>query len=108
MSWLLGRNRQQPTEFSGADGSDNPEGKTAGERGGDTQLSKAERKAMEAYRFDSSALERAADAAKTLERSSKCLCSYIFHHLLRTLHNSWHKLGACMRAYSCMYVRVID
>jgi len=26
---------------------------------------------MEAYRFDSSALERAADAAKTLERSSK-------------------------------------
>ncbi|EDW66655.1 ATPase family AAA domain-containing protein 3A homolog [Drosophila novamexicana] len=70
MSWLLGRNRQQPTELAGgADGADNPEGKTAGERGGDTQLTRAERKAMEAYRFDSSALERAADAAKTLERS---------------------------------------
>lgn len=96
MSWLLGRNRQQqPTEFSVPDGSDNPEGKTAGERGGDSQLTKAERKAMEAYRFDSSALERAADAAKTLERSSKCLTSYIFHHLLRTLHNSWHKLCVC-------------
>lgn len=90
MSWLLGRNRQQPAEFSGADGVDNPEGKTAGERGGDTQLTKAERKAMEAYRFDSSALERAADAAKTLERSSKCfLCvsTKIFHHQLCALHN---------------------
>lgn len=74
MSWLLGRNRQQPTDFSGgADGPDKPEGQTAGERGNDSQLTKAERKAMEAYRFDSSALERAADAAKTLERSSKSL-----------------------------------
>lgn len=71
MSWLLGRNRpQQSQEMAGADGGD-PDGKTAGERSGDSQLSKAERKAMEAYRFDSSALERAADAARTLERSSK-------------------------------------
>lgn len=73
MSWLLGRNRQQPQpEPAGSDGGGaDPEGKTAGERSGDSQLSRAERKAMEAYRFDSSALERAADAAKTLERSSK-------------------------------------
>ncbi|XP_065363366.1 ATPase family AAA domain-containing protein 3A homolog [Calliphora vicina] len=69
MSWLLGRNRpQQPQEMAGAEGGD-PEGKTAGDRSGDAQLSKAERKAMEAYRFDSSALERAADAARTLEKS---------------------------------------
>jgi ATPase family AAA domain-containing protein 3A/B len=44
---------------------------TAGQASGDQQLTKAEKKAMEAYRFDSSALERAAEAAKTLERSSK-------------------------------------
>ncbi|TMW52050.1 hypothetical protein DOY81_002830 [Sarcophaga bullata] len=69
MSWLLGRNRpQQPQDLVGADGGDD-NGKTAGERSGDAQLSKAERKAMEAYRFDSSALERAAEAARTLERS---------------------------------------
>lgn len=37
----------------------------------DMSLTKAEKKAMEAYRFDSSALERAAQAAKELERSSK-------------------------------------
>lgn len=75
MSWLLGRNRpQQPQDVPPSDGG-NPDGATAGERSGDAQLSKAERKAMEAYRFDSSALERAAEAAKTLERSSK-----LFHH----------------------------
>lgn len=76
MSWLLGRNRQQPQPdqtagFSDGGGAADPEGRTAGEKSGDSQLSRAERKAMEAYRFDSSALERAADAAKTLERSSK-------------------------------------
>nr|NP_001247135.1 belphegor, isoform B [Drosophila melanogaster]NP_524996.1 belphegor, isoform A [Drosophila melanogaster]Q9VEX6.2 RecName: Full=ATPase family AAA domain-containing protein 3A homolog; AltName: Full=Belphegor protein [Drosophila melanogaster]AAF43014.1 AAA family protein Bor [Drosophila melanogaster]AAF43016.1 AAA family protein Bor [Drosophila melanogaster]AAF55289.2 belphegor, isoform A [Drosophila melanogaster]AFH06453.1 belphegor, isoform B [Drosophila melanogaster] len=74
MSWLLGRNRQQPQPdqtagFSEGGGAADPEGRTAGEKSGDSQLSRAERKAMEAYRFDSSALERAADAAKTLERS---------------------------------------
>ncbi|XP_017474363.1 PREDICTED: ATPase family AAA domain-containing protein 3-A [Rhagoletis zephyria] len=69
MSWLLGRNRtQQPQEPLSVEGGD-PEGKTAGDRSGDAQLSKAERKAMEAYRFDSSALERAAQAAKQLESS---------------------------------------
>lgn len=34
-------------------------------------LTSAERKAMEAYRFDSTALERAAQAARELEKSSK-------------------------------------
>ncbi|XP_073828464.1 ATPase family AAA domain containing bor [Musca autumnalis] len=69
MSWLLGRNRpQQPQDVPPSDGG-SPDGATAGERSGDAQLTKAERKAMEAYRFDSSALERAAEAARTLERS---------------------------------------
>lgn len=44
---------------------------SAGQMSGDQKLTSAERKAMEAYRFDSSALERAAEAARTLERSSK-------------------------------------
>lgn len=54
------------------DGPIDPSGSnTAGAASGDQQLTKAEKKAMEAYRFDSSALERAAAAAKTLESSSK-------------------------------------
>lgn len=68
MSWLLGRNRpQQPQMNDGSAEDDSAAG--AGARSGDAELTKAERKAMEAYRFDSSALERAAEAAKTLERS---------------------------------------
>lgn len=76
MSWLLGygrKNEQGPdlSQFgiqppqppaSGGAGGDNPD---------DPKLTKSERKAMEAYRFDSSALERAAQAARELERSSK-------------------------------------
>ncbi|XP_034952643.1 ATPase family AAA domain-containing protein 3A homolog [Chelonus insularis] len=67
MSWLLGsRYQQQPQDFSqyvqppasggagSGDSGDPPSKKTAG---------------MEAYRFDSSALERAAAAAKQLEKS---------------------------------------
>ncbi|KAJ8960716.1 hypothetical protein NQ318_020008, partial [Aromia moschata] len=38
-------------------------------------LTKAERKAMEAYRFDSTALERAAQAARELEKSSNNLAA---------------------------------
>lgn len=64
MSWLFGiKNQQAPPTAGGNDGGDQNQPTPA-------QLSKAERKAMEAYRFDSSALERAAEAAKTLERSS--------------------------------------
>uniref|UniRef100_A0A1B0BW85 AAA+ ATPase domain-containing protein n=1 Tax=Glossina palpalis gambiensis TaxID=67801 RepID=A0A1B0BW85_9MUSC len=64
MSWLLGRNRPQPQQDAVLAGGSDDEDKNV-----DPQLSNAERKAMEAYRFDSSALERAADAARTLERS---------------------------------------
>lgn len=67
MSWLFGyRNTQNPQDFSqfvqppasGMDGGGNDPPKN---------LTKSQ---MEAYRFDSSALERAAAAAKELERSS--------------------------------------
>ncbi|CAD7093016.1 unnamed protein product [Hermetia illucens] len=67
MSWLFGSRAKPavPPEDGGSDGIPS----TAGQSSGDPGLTKAERKAMEAYRFDSSALERAAEAAKTLERS---------------------------------------
>lgn len=63
MSWLFGVKTQVPPPPE--DPSDNSNDKPS------TPLTKSERKAMEAYRFDSSALERAAEAAKTLERSSE-------------------------------------
>jgi ATPase family AAA domain-containing protein 3A/B len=69
MSWLFGYKSKQPEMPQPPP--ENPGNATAGQASGDQQLTKAERKAMEAYRFDSSALERAAEAAKTLERSSK-------------------------------------
>lgn len=76
-SWWFGsRNKTQfPDVPAAADGNAAPS--TAGQTSGDTQLTSAERKAMEAYRFDSSALERAAAAAKTLERSSKFTVSVL-------------------------------
>ncbi|CAH2034486.1 unnamed protein product, partial [Iphiclides podalirius] len=52
-----------PPEQPPADGSD------PGSSAPPVNLTKAEKRAMEAYRFDSSALERAAQAAKELERS---------------------------------------
>lgn len=64
MSWILGRSQPQVPSANLPD-ADQGAGAAAPE------LSKSEKKAMEAYRFDSSALERAAEAAKTLERSSK-------------------------------------
>lgn len=72
MSWLFGVKKQPVPEMSASDGSSGNM-PSAGQNSGDQQLTKAEKKAMEAYRFDSSALERAAEAAKTLERSSKYL-----------------------------------
>lgn len=70
MSWLFGYKTPQPQPQM-AEGQMGAEGvPSAGQQSSDPQLTKAERKAMEAYRFDSSALERAAEAAKTLERSS--------------------------------------
>ncbi|XP_034839759.1 ATPase family AAA domain-containing protein 3A homolog [Maniola hyperantus] len=61
MSWLFGYSRPQqpPPEDSSADGAGSAP----------VNLTKAEKKAMEAYRFDSSALERAAQAARELEKS---------------------------------------
>lgn len=76
MSWIFGygRGKDQPPDLSqmglgvptGAGGSDDGSPK-------EPTLTKAERKAMEAYRFDSTALERAAQAARELEKSSKIL-----------------------------------
>lgn len=68
MSWLFGV-KKQPTMPENLP--ESASGPGAGQSSGDQQLTKAEKKAMEAYRFDSSALERAAQAAKTLETSSK-------------------------------------
>lgn len=66
MSWLFGyRGNQPPPE---APQIPIPPAEGGGSGGGDDKNTK---KAMEAYRFDSSALERAAQAAKDLERSSK-------------------------------------
>lgn len=65
MSWLFGYSTkppQPPTDEPPAESSGPPA--SAG-------LTKAEKRTMEAYRFDSSALERAAQAAKELERSRK-------------------------------------
>ncbi|PNF43273.1 ATPase family AAA domain-containing protein 3 [Cryptotermes secundus] len=64
MSWLFGyRGNQPPPE---APQIPVPPAEGGGSGGGDDKNTK---KAMEAYRFDSSALERAAQAAKDLERS---------------------------------------
>lgn len=73
MSWLFGYKSQTPQHPADAMGGENMQPGSAGAAAGDQNLTKAERKAMEAYRFDSSALERAAEAAKTLERSSKII-----------------------------------
>lgn len=74
MSWLFGYGRKneeapdlsqfglQRPQAGGGSGSGTPD---------DPNLTKAEKKAMEAYRFDSTALERAAQAARELEKSSK-------------------------------------
>lgn len=75
MSWLFGLRKDPgsvgpvaplPTEGSGDDSAgqnQQPRGNAGGAR------------ASDAYRFDSSALERAAQAAKELEKSSKFLFS---------------------------------
>lgn len=65
--WMFGGKKQPTIPENVTENSPS----TAGQSSGDQQLTKAEKKAMEAYRFDSSALERAAQAAKTLESSSK-------------------------------------
>ncbi|XP_066261669.1 ATPase family AAA domain-containing protein 3A homolog [Euwallacea similis] len=73
MSWIFGygRNKDQGPDLSQM-GLGVPAGPHGGSRDPPSQepnLTKAEMKHMEAYRFDSSALERAAQAAKDLEKS---------------------------------------
>ena len=66
MSWLFGYNRKTPSDFSSITGINPP----SSEDGSGDDLPK-DKKKMEAYRFDSVALERAAAAARELEKSSK-------------------------------------
>lgn len=81
MSWLFGygRKNEQPPDLSQFGMQPPSAGGTGG--GGDIpndpKLTKAERKTMEAYRFDSTALERAAQAARDLEKSCKLANDYI-------------------------------
>lgn len=71
MSWLFGIKKQNPQIPGDFDPNQPGDGQ---QQQPQQQLTSSERKAMEAYRFDSSALERAAEAARTLEKSSKCQC----------------------------------
>ena len=64
-SWLFGKGTQQPQNFS-----QYVPPASGGEGGGnDGNNDNKKSKQMDAYRFDSSALERAANAAKDLEKS---------------------------------------
>lgn len=90
MAWFFGSSSQggNPNDNNAAGSTAGGSAQaTAGQAAADATLSKAERKAMEAYRFDSSALERAADAAKTLEKSSELLDKY-FHRVL--INSNWN------------------
>ncbi|KAI8430909.1 hypothetical protein MSG28_001029, partial [Choristoneura fumiferana] len=64
MSWLFGYSTKPPQPPT-----DDPPANSGGAAAPPVALTKAEKKAMEAYRFDSSALERAAQAARELEQS---------------------------------------
>lgn len=66
MSWIFGYSTKPPQPPA-----DEPPSDSGGAAAPPVNLTKSEKKAMEAYRFDSSALERAAQAARELERSSK-------------------------------------
>ncbi|XP_028128067.2 ATPase family AAA domain-containing protein 3A homolog [Diabrotica virgifera virgifera] len=73
MSWIFGYGKNKdPVPDLSQMGLGAPAG-AGGSGGGDNSeppnLTKAERRAMEAYRFDSTALERAAQAARELEKS---------------------------------------
>ncbi|KAK6639865.1 hypothetical protein RUM43_008140 [Polyplax serrata] len=66
MSWLFGYNKKQPPDFANLAGITPGIGDGSG--GGGDELPRDKSK-MEAYRFDSGALERAAAAARELEKS---------------------------------------
>jgi len=68
MSWLFGINKGQQSEVDLSAFQLPPTG--GGDSGSDGKSKDSQgQKTMEAYRFDSAALERAAKAAKELERS---------------------------------------
>ncbi|XP_013774711.1 ATPase family AAA domain-containing protein 3-A-like [Limulus polyphemus] len=73
MSWLFGLRKEQPPEFpqfpSDTTGMSSGSGSEGGGDQGGGGDDKTKGGKMEAYRFDSTALERAAKAAKDLERS---------------------------------------
>ena len=83
MSWLLGSQyRQQqppPPDFGQVPPAAGGAGAGAGGNSGSDDPPKTK---MDAYRFDSSALERAAKAAKDLEKSGTNLLLYIIFNLL--------------------------
>lgn len=88
MSWLFGYSSKPPQPPP-----ENPIGDGGGAAAAApaVNLSRSEKKAMEAYRFDSSALERAAQAAKELESSSKqYIARYVTH--CAVLHKRRHNL----------------
>lgn len=84
MSWIFGYGRggqqQTPPDLSQF-GIQSPTSGDGGDNSGNQNLTKAEKKAMEAYRFDSSALERAAQAARELEKSSMSYINIYLHIL---------------------------
>lgn len=73
MSWLFGyRNQPQMqdlSQFAQVPGGGGAAGGDAGGGGDSPTTTRLNKTQMDAYRFDSSALERAANAAKDLERS---------------------------------------
>ena len=76
MSWLFGMNKGQdaqnpylpppPNSVTGGD-----DGGSKDDHDGSSKSTEGRDSKMEAYRFDSGALERAAKAAKDLEKSSE-------------------------------------
>ena len=83
MSWLFGMGgKQPPPDGGGVQNPFLPPGVGAGAPGGDdsgkNDQGQGENKTkMDAYAFDSAALERAAKAAKDLERSSEYSCLFV-------------------------------
>ncbi|CAB0008491.1 unnamed protein product, partial [Nesidiocoris tenuis] len=96
MSWLFGiRNKGAPPPDFNAGGDLPPVGGSGDDRPQQpTMDEKARRSAMEAYRFDSSALERAAAAAKELEKSTAVTSSISFFSMRRTCQRSARTLQA--------------
>ena len=76
MSWLFGVGGKPPPEIPQLPVGLPPGGSEGGGSGGSDKPGDNKGKSRsDAYSFDSAALERAAKAAKELEKSSKCLIS---------------------------------